>query len=920
MLNPSPSQKAEKDSQTPSLSADVAAFVEGFRKLDRAGTWPIATLISCGLVLIAGVALVTAVLVSELHNRALQNSEREVRNIALVLAEQSDRIFESLAIVQNSLVDRFRASATGSRASFERVMSSYDVHRMLEDCANGLPAARAISVIGADGRILNFSHSWPVPELNIADRKFFRTLKSTDHLDAMVSEPQIDRYTGHWSIYFGRKIVTPSGEFIGVITSTIDLSYFENLFGSLALGPHASIAVFRTDGVLLVRYPRLESMIGEKFTRVIEALHDGGGMSGTLRIVARMDDKDRLIAVHRLSNYPLAISAGLDIEDVFANWQRESRFLIAAGALAALAIATLVALVVRQLMRANSQAQRKLVAQKRQLDTALNNMSQGLCMFDSAARLVVCNERYMEMYGLTPETAKPGCTVADLLESRKRAGSFSGDPQRYCAELLAAIARGKPYRQLIETAEGRTIQIVNHPMAEGGWVATHEDISDRRRSERQIAYMARHDTLTDLANRALFLEKIQEALALLRRTGRGFSVFVLDLDEFKTVNDSLGHPIGDALLKAVADRLRAATREVDTVARLGGDEFAILQPAEENQREAAITLASRLLDAIGTPFEIAGHQVVVGTSIGIALAPHDGNAADQLLKNADLALYRVKAEGRNGFRLFELAMESEALLRHALGVDLRNAISRGDFELHYQPVFDAGTREARGAEALVRWRHPERGLISPDRFIPLAEETGLIVPLGEWVLRRACQDASTWPFAVRIAVNLSPTQFQRGNLVETVTRALVDSSLCPERLELEITESVLLQKNADNLAMLHELKSLGVSIVLDDFGTGYSSLSYLRMFPFDKIKIDRSFVAELSSRADCAAIICAITGLGKSLNITTTAEGVETQEQFELLRAAGVDELQGYLLGRPCPNAQLDFAPFVPRRHLEDAI
>ncbi|HVX91912.1 MAG TPA: EAL domain-containing protein [Xanthobacteraceae bacterium] len=894
------------------LPAEIAAILERLAPR-RSGLWPITTLISCGFLLVAGVALVTTVLVTEFRTRALANSERELRNVALVLAEQSDRTLQALALVESSIVERARAYSIASPAEFERAMSGETVHAMLKDKINGLPYVRSMSLFNAEGRLINFSREWPIPELNIDGRPFFQALKADKGLAPIISEPIFNPQFDRWGIYFGRKILAPNGRLLGFISARIDLPYFENLFGSLALGEHSTIALFSSEGVLIVRHPRIESMIGQRFTGVADALRNGDGTSGTVRLVGRMDGKDRLLAVHRLASYPLIVSVGLDISDIFADWQRQARYLTMAGVLATIAIVALVALLARQLMRAHGQAQRKLIEQKRQLDTALNNMSQGLCMFDAQARLVVCNERYLQMYNLSAQAAMPGCTVADLLVQRKQVGSFSGDPQRYCSELLAAIARGKPYEQLIETAEGRTIQIVNHPLADGGWVATHEDISERRRTERQIAYMARHDALTDLANRVLFLEKIDEALARLRRDGNGFTVFVLDLDEFKTVNDSLGHPVGDALLKAVAERLRAATREIDTVARLGGDEFAILQSVEGDQREAAITLASRLLEAISTPFEIAGHQVIVGTSIGIALAPHDGTAADQLLKNADLALYRVKAEGRNGFRLFEMEMESEALLRHALSIDLRTAIARGDFELHYQAVFDAATQEPRGAEALVRWRHPERGTIPPGNFIPLAEDTGLIVPLGEWVLRRACQDASNWPFPVKIAVNLSPVQFQRGNLVETVTRALVDSALCPERLELEITESVLLQKNADNLAMLHELKSLGVSIVLDDFGTGYSSLSYLRMFPFDKIKIDQSFVAEMTVRADCAAIICAITGLGKSLNIVTTAEGVETLEQFELLRAAGCDLLQGYLFGRPCPVADLELGTL---RHL----
>jgi predicted signal transduction protein with EAL and GGDEF domain len=357
----------------------------------------------------------------------------------------------------------------------------------------------------------------------------------------------------------------------------------------------------------------------------------------------------------------------------------------------------------------------------------------------------------------------------------------------------------------------------------------------------------------------------------------------------------------------VAQRLRSVAQPSDTVARLGGDEFAILQIVESDQKDCAIVLANRIVQALSEPYVIDGYKVMIGTSIGIALAPENGTDPDQLLRKADLALYRTKAQGRNGYRFFEPRMEEEARSRRALEADLRNAIANSEFELYYQTVIDIRAREVCGSEALLRWHHPRRGLVSPDQFIALAEETGLIIPLGEWILHRACADAARWPSHVKVAVNLSPVQFGKGDLLETVTRALADANLDPERLEIEVTESILLRNNGENLAILNALKSLGVSIVLDDFGTGYSSLSYLQMFPFDKLKIDKSFVAELSNRAECAAIVCAVIGLGRSLGIGTTAEGVETSEQFELLRAAGCREAQGYLLSRPVPVAELVF-------------
>lgn len=441
----------------------------------------------------------------------------------------------------------------------------------------------------------------------------------------------------------------------------------------------------------------------------------------------------------------------------------------------------------------------------------------------------------------------------------------------------------------------------------------------QRRAETQIVYMARHDSLTGIANRAVLLEKMQEALALMRRRGDTFSIFMLDLDLFKTINDSLGHPVGDELLKVAAARLSACVGEADTVARLGGDEFAILVATEGNQRETAIAMANKLLEAVAAPCDLDGHHLEMRTSIGIALAPEHGTEVDELMKNADLALYKAKSEGRDTYRFFEDAMGTEARARRVLQVGLRGALTNDEFELHYHPIVDVKTGEIASVEALIRWRHPQRGIIAPGEFIPLAEETGLINPIGEWVLRKACGDAVNWPPHIKVSVNLSPVQFRMTNPIEIVSNALIDSGLPPGRLELEITESVLMQGNAENVATLHQLRSMGISVVLDDFGTGYSSLSYLRMFPFDKIKIDRSFVNELSKNADCASIVSAVAGLGRSLQVATVAEGIETEDQLMLVRAAGCTYAQGFLFGRPCAATELRFRPFRERKQKGEA-
>jgi diguanylate cyclase (GGDEF)-like protein len=425
-------------------------------------------------------------------------------------------------------------------------------------------------------------------------------------------------------------------------------------------------------------------------------------------------------------------------------------------------------------------------------------------------------------------------------------------------------------------------------------------MTERRQAEARVEHMARHDALTGLPNRAQLRTRMEEALARARR-GEQFAVLCLDLDRFKAVNDTLGHPVGDELLRAVTLRLRSLVRETDTVVRLGGDEFAIIQ-ATLAQPDAATALARRLIAELAEPYVIEGHQVVVGASVGIALAPRDGSSADLLLKSADLALYRAKADGRGTWRFFEPEMDARMQARRQLELDLRQALAAGEFHLLYQPLINLVSGRITGFEALLRWHHPERGLVAPADFVPLAEETGLILPLGEWVLREACREAVGWPAEVSVAVNVSAVQFGSPRLVDTVAEALAASGLPGERLEIEVTESIMLQDTAQTMAVLHRLRAFGIRISMDDFGTGYSSLSYLRSFPFDKIKIDQSFVRDLEKRGDARAIVRAISGLGGSLGMRTSAEGVETPEQFEQLRADGCTEGQGYLFGRPVPG------------------
>ena len=562
--------------------------------------------------------------------------------------------------------------------------------------------------------------------------------------------------------------------------------------------------------------------------------------------------------------------------------------------------------------------EQQLRAQNVQLDAALNNIAQGLAMFGADQRLVLCNRRYAEIYELSPDQVTLGTTLLEII--RHRVGNKLLSDMSPEAIVDAMLRKrndthfGEFYSQL---SDGRCIAITVQPMADGGTVSTHQDITEQRRSEAKIAHMAHHDALTGLPNRRLLDERLEHAVAHAKR-GEIVATHLLDLDYFKNVNDTLGHPVGDKLLRMVADRLRRLVQEGETVARMGGDEFAIVQ-MQVAQPSDATALAQRVIEAVNEPYEIDGHQVVVGASVGISVSVTDGPSSDLLLRNADLALYRAKSGGRGTLRFFEPEMDAQMQTRRLMESDLRRALVGHEFEVHYQPIVNLQSNEISAFEALIRWQHSERGMVSPAAFIPLAEEIGLIVPLGEWVLRTACSAAAGWPDHTKICVNLSPVQFRSRGLVEVVIGALATSGLRPGRLELEITETVLLADTEATLAVLHQLRGLGVRIAMDDFGTGYSSLSYLQTFPFDRIKIDRSFVKGVAEDIGSLNIVRAVAALAKGIGMATTAEGVETQEQLDAVKAEGCTEMQGFLFSRALPSRDIERLFLSKQKAIENA-
>ncbi|WP_412778069.1 putative bifunctional diguanylate cyclase/phosphodiesterase [Thalassospira lucentensis] len=568
------------------------------------------------------------------------------------------------------------------------------------------------------------------------------------------------------------------------------------------------------------------------------------------------------------------------------------------------------------------QGQSQEEAQRKQalLEATLHNIGQGICLFDQDLNLMVWNERYIELLNLPRDLVKEGTPLSDILRYNGERGEY-GDVsiQALISDRVAIARRREPYRMERTRPNGRVIQVDHNPMPGGGYVATYTDITERKQTEARMRHLAVHDVLTSLPNRTLFLDRLRQALLSARRFQRGVTVLFVDLDRFKDINDHFGHDVGDLMIQEMGQRLSRIIRDSDTAARLGGDEFAIIQTDVQNI-EDTIVLAQRIIDELCQPFDCRGIRLHSTASVGITLFPEDGENPEQLVKNADMAMYAAKAEGRNNYRFFLPSMHERVKERKTIEEDLRNALEHDQLELYYQPKIDCRTERVVGAEALVRWHHPDRGLIMPGEFISVAEECGLINRLGAWVLEKACKQTQIWRDTtlpgLRIAVNLSPAQFQDAELVSSVTRIVKDTAMPEGTLELEITESILMNNPEKAVSTLKELKALGVMIAIDDFGTGYSSLNYLKRFPVSSIKIDQSFVNDIHVDMDDKAIVDAVIGLGHSLNLEVVAEGVEEVEQLDYLREKGCDFIQGYLYSKPLPADT--FVTWVTERQAQE--
>ncbi|SFJ14266.1 EAL domain-containing protein [Bradyrhizobium sp. Gha] len=994
---------------------------------------PVLWLTLSGVLLVAGIFAATAMAVGDFRERALVNNERELENTVLLLTRHFDQQFEDSESVAADLIAQMNLAGITSPEMFRERMTSDDAHRMLANKVSSVNYLGDIAIYDVDGDIINWSRNEPLPKINISSRAYFQTFKSTPQSEPVLLETVKSFLIDKWTTVVARRLTNPAGELVGVMVRRIDPGSYQKYFSSLALGDGAAISLYDRTGTMLARHPYAEELLGKSQASgpLLQKIVAEGGQQ-TLRIEkSPIDGQGRLGAGALLQHFPIIIIATNTMESALADWREQTRFMVMTATLSAAVIALILSLIIRQINRQNREAQQRLEAERLRLDTALNNMSQGLILHDADGYIVTCNRRYVEMFGLSHDVIKPGCHIHQAMYHRQERNAFSGNVEEFCADVMRDVAEGKVAVKTHELPNGRAFQVINTPLAQGGWVATIEeiterrnleqerdrnytflreiidhipsqitvkdartrqyllinrtaeeqfgqsrktvvgktpfdiypadaatavteddsralqmteglfrdehawtsltmgpryitstrigirdtsgeprylinvveDVTERRRAHDKIAHMAHYDALTDLPNRMLFREQIERELAKVA-DGEQFALLYIDVDEFKGINDSLGHHVGDELLKAIAGRIRACLKPGDLIARLGGDEFAVIQTGIETPADA-LSFVTNIHEAIRRPYHCLGHQLSTDASIGIALAPQDGADLDQLIKNADLAMYGAKAGGRRTHRFFVPEMDASAKARLTLEQDLRQALVDGGFEIQYQPLVNLQSGKVTGCEALLRWRHPERGMISPAEFIPIAEDTGLINELGDWVLRTACNEAASWPAHVRVAVNVSPVQLKCDTLALRIAGALAASGLAPHRLELEITEAVLIRDDEAALSILHQLRSIGVRIALDDFGTGYSSLSYLKRFPFDKIKIDRCFVADIADPGGSPVIVQAVVNIASASNMTTVAEGVETEAQREMLRGLGCTEMQGYLFSKPRPAIEV---------------
>jgi diguanylate cyclase (GGDEF)-like protein len=886
-------------------------------------------LIGVGAGLLLTMVAAVSLTMWDMRSVALSDVRQNVGKLGIAIAEQTTRSIQAVDLAIEEIRKDILTQGIDTPEKFKTVLQTRELQLQLRQKDEALPQADAFTLVAADGTLVNSSRQWPIPPTDLSDRQYYRYFLDHDDPNAFISDPVQNRGNGGWTVYVVHRVNAPSGQFLGLVLGAIDLSYFRDFYKALTVGAGTTVTLLKRDGVALTSYPTT-ARIGERLPPtthwhgiVARRKQDSFLTDGTLA------PDLRVVSVHPLLDYPLVVDVSVSVYESLAHW-RNAAWLAAMGtASAVLCVILLLRALTLQLQRlerseaslaeqnsrlASTQrrletqahelqsSQERLAEESAALERTLDHMNQGIMMIEPNRTVVVCNNRARQMLELPAE-------LMDRHPSFDEVVAYQRSLNEFVDETVAPwVGRGdlqaNPLVYERKRPNGRILEVQSVWLADGALVRTYTDITERRISEERVRYFAHHDDLTKLVNRVVFQQRLEDAIQLANRTGRSVAVLYLDLDRFKLVNDTRGHGAGDKLLIQVARRLRGAVRDFDTVARMGGDEFAIIQPLIEHSDSSA-RLAERVLHLVRQPFEIDGTQSSVGLSIGIAHYPEHAASASDLLRNADTALYRAKADGRGLYCVFEEAMDRRQQELFTLEQELRQAVEAHQFEVEYQPVVDTDTQRIVCCEALLRWRHPTKGLITPAEFIGLAENCGLVIPIGLWVLETACREAATWPSEVGVAVNLSPVQFSQDELIDELIAISARAGLALNRLILEVTEGLLLEESRAVLDTMSRLRTLGVRFNLDDFGTAHAGLSYLRRFPFDTIKIDKSFVQESVTQPEARAIVAAVVGIGNALKLDVVAEGVETEEQLAQIRRIGCHYVQGYLTGRPASAARI---------------
>lgn len=844
------------------------------------------------------VLLWVSILAKHAENRTIDvdGTKRDLQNFALLFEEN---VLRSIGEMDKALLYLRRSISNADQsADFNKIVNTTDILSEL---------IVQVAIIDANG-IMRASNvgPQPAPPTDLSDREHFRFHVGRETDELFISKPLIGRASGKWSVQLTRRFLTPNGALRGVVVASFNPDHFKKFYGRIDLGTGATFSLIGTDGVVRAVGGNADTrlMLGQNLTGSKLMEHVNKGATEAFWDSATDKDMPHFVAPRTVTGHPLIVTASVPQSVVYRDSDRSLRLMISVGILLSL----LIICAARRSWISETHVKQKT----RQLHLTLEHMSQGIMMVTKDLEIPIINRKCVELLDLPLTYIHAPPRFDEMVAFQDQRGEFSSSNLPDGVSSLDIYgpkdAAGKFTFYERVRPDGVVIEVRSTRLADGGFVRTFSDITQRRLAQSNADRLASEDVLTGLANRRTLTEALErilseQAIAPSDPT-RNVAVLYLDLDRFKLVNDTRGHAVGDRLLQAVGQRLKESVRSCDLIGRLGGDEFAIIL-AVGGQDCKLETIAQRLVDAISRSYDIDGQQLLIGVSIGIAIAPRDGQTANELLISADLALYAAKAAGRCTYRFFAKEMNEDVKVRQQIETDLRKAIADDELELHYQPIINLQKSSIVGFEALARWRHPVQGMIPPDKFIPIAEECGLIDILGQWVLNEACRQASKWPDGLTVAVNLSPMQFTNPGLASAIERALTETGLPPERLEVEITEGLLMQNTEANLATLQHLKELGVRIAMDDFGTGYSSLAYLQRFPFDRIKIDRSFVSKLGTGATSAAIVRAIVDIANSRGIHTTAEGVETEDQRASLASLGCDEAQGYLFSRPVPSTNI---------------